>query len=82
MNCVYCHRRVVKSRKDPAASKTIQTYRCNGSGRQFNERSGAPIARFRTPVDIISLAMNARNEGLSLPEIGRNLGKSGNSIVN
>jgi transposase-like protein len=83
MDCVYCKsQRVVKNGKDQAAGEPIQRYRCNDCGRRFNERSGTPMARLRTSADIISIAMNARNEGLSLREVGRNLGKSGNSIDN
>jgi transposase-like protein len=83
MYCVYCKsQRVVKNGKDKAVGETIQRYRCNDCGKRFNERSGTPMARLRTPADIISQAMNARTEGLGLRATGRILGKSGSSIVN
>jgi transposase-like protein len=83
MHCVYCKsQRVVKNGKDKAAGETIQRYRCNDCGKRFNERSGTPMARLRTPADIVSQAMDARNEGLGLRATGRILGKSGSSIVN
>jgi transposase-like protein len=83
MHCVYCKsQHVVKNGKDKAVGETIQRYRCNDCGKRFNERSGTPMARLRTPVEIISLAMNARTEGLGLRATGRILGKSGSSIVN
>lgn len=83
MHCVYCKgQRVVKNGKDQAVGETIQRYRCNDCGKRFNERSGTPMARLRTPADIISQAMDARTEGLGLRATGRILGKSGSSIVN
>jgi transposase-like protein len=83
MDCVYCEsRRVVKNGRDQAVGKTIQRYRCNDCGRRFNERSGTPVVRLRTPADIIAIAISARSEGLSLREVGRTLGKPGSSIVN
>jgi transposase-like protein len=83
MHCVYCQsQHVVKNGKDQAVGEIIQRYRCNDCGKRFNERSGTPMARLRTPVDIIAQAMNARTEGLGLRATGRILGKSGSSIVN
>jgi transposase-like protein len=67
MNCVYCEsKRIVKNGKDQAAEQKIQTYRCNDSGRRFNERSGTPMARLRTAPEVFALAMKVRSEGLGL----------------
>jgi hypothetical protein len=55
---------------------------CNECGRRFNERSGTPIARLRTPVETIAMAMKMRSEGLGIRATGRVVGKSGSSITN
>jgi transposase-like protein len=43
--------------KNQASGRIIQNYRCNECGRRFNERSGTPMARMRTPAEVIALAM-------------------------
>jgi transposase-like protein len=82
MNCVYCESaRVVKNGKDQATGQIIQTYRCKGCGRRFNERSGTPMARLRTAPEVISMAMKVRSEGLGIRATGRVLDKSAASII-
>jgi transposase-like protein len=83
MNCVHCEsNRIVKNGKDQAVGQSIQTYRCNECGRRFNERSGTPMARLRTPASVVSMAMKVRSEGLGIRATGRVLEKSGGSIIN
>jgi transposase-like protein len=83
MNCTYCEsERVVRNGKKQSGGKSIQRYLCNECGRRFNERSGTPIARLRTPVETIVMAMKMRSEGLGVRATGRVVGKSGSSITN
>jgi transposase-like protein len=83
MNCIYCEsNRVVKNGKKQSGGKSIQRYLCNECGKRCNERSGTPIARLRTPVETIAMAMKMRSEGLGIRATGRVLGKSGTSISN
>jgi transposase-like protein len=83
MDCIYCEsKRVVKNGKKSSGGKSIQRYLCNECGKRFNERSGTPIARLRTPVATIAIAMKMRSEGLGIRATGRVIGKSGSSITN
>ena len=83
MNCINCEsERVVKNGKKHSGGKSIQRYLCNGCGKRFNERSGTPIARLRTPVETIAIAMKMRSEGLGVRATARVIGKSGSSITN
>jgi transposase-like protein len=61
MNCIYCEsNRVVKNGKKQSGGKSIQRYLCNECGKRCNERSGTPIARLRTPVETIAMAMKLK----------------------
>jgi transposase-like protein len=83
MNCTDCKsERVVRNGKKQSGGKSIQRYLCNECGRRFNERSGTLIARLRTPVETIAMAMKMRSEGLGVRATGRVIGKSGSSITN
>lgn len=82
MNCVYCEsKRIVKNGKEQSTGQKIQTYLCKDCGRRFNERSGTSMARLRTSLEVVSMAMKVRSEGLGLRATGRVLGKSGSSIT-
>jgi transposase len=39
------------------------------------------MARLRTPVEIVTIAMNVRTEGMGLRAAGRSLGKSHSTII-
>ena len=83
VQCVDCESdSVVKNGKNQAGAQILQRYLCHGCGRRFNERSGTPMARLRTPASVVSMAMNMRTEGLGIRATGRVLGKSGGSIIN
>lgn len=83
IKCGYCEsERVVKNGKGQTNTQIIQRYLCNACGKRFNERSGTPMARLRTPVSVMSMAINMITEGLGLRATGRVLGKSGGSIIN
>ncbi len=83
MQCIYCHHEnVVKNgTKTLKTAQVVQYFLCTDCGRRFNERSGTPMARLRTPVETISMAINARTEGLGIRAAGRVLGKSPSSII-
>jgi len=83
MQCIHCHREnVVKNGTQTLKTgQVVQSYRCKDCGRRFNERSGTPMARLRTPVETISMAINARTEGLGIRAAGRVLGKSPSSSI-
>jgi transposase-like protein len=49
----------------------VQKYLCKACGKQFNERTGTPMARLRTPLSVVELAMNVRTEGLGVRATGR-----------
>lgn len=83
MQCIYCQsENVVKNgTKTLKTAQVVQYFLCKDCGRRFNERSGTPMARLRTPVDTISMAINARTEGLGIRAAGRVLGKAPSSII-
>lgn len=83
MNCLHCQsERVVKNgTKTLKTGQRIQNYLCNECGRRFNERSGTPMSRLRTPVEVVEMALKVRGEGLGLRATARVLGKSPNSIT-
>lgn len=63
------------------ATQVVQYFLCKDFGRRFNECSGTPMARLRTPIETISMAINACTEDLGIRAAGRVLGKSPNSIL-
>ena len=83
MNCVYCQsEQVVKNGSKTLTSKQVlQRYLCKTCGRRFNERSGTPMARLRTPVATVETALNARHEGLGVRAAARVVGKSPSTIT-
>ncbi|WP_148216055.1 IS1 family transposase [Acaryochloris marina] len=83
MQCIHCQsENVVKNgTKTLKTAQVVQYFLCKDCGRRFNERSGTPMARLRTPVETISMAINARTEGLGIRAAGRVLGKSPTSIL-
>lgn len=84
MNCVYCNsEQVLKNGKKKLKSgPVVQRYLCKDCGRRFNERSGTPMARLRTPVATVEMALKARHEGLGVRAAGRVVGTSPSSITN
>jgi transposase-like protein len=84
MNCIYCQsEQVVKNgTKTLKTTQVLQQYRCKTCGRRFNEHSGTLMARLRTPVTTIEMALNVRHEGLGVRAAARVLGKSPSTITN
>lgn len=59
----------------------VQKYLCKSCGKQFNERTGTPMARLRVPSMLVSLALNARTEGMGIRATGRVFQKSHSTIM-
>lgn len=83
MNCVYCQsERLIKhGAKTLKTGQVVQNYLCNACGRRFNERTGTPMSRLRTPVETVEMAIKVRGEGLGVRAAGRVLGKSPSCIT-
>jgi transposase-like protein len=83
MNCIYCESgSVVKNgTKRLKTAQVVQNYWCNECGHRFNDRSGTPMARLRTPVETVEMALKVRGEGLGVRATARVLGKSPSSIT-
>lgn len=83
MTCLDCgSEAIVKNgTKTLKSGQVRQGYKCNGCGRRFNEVSGTPMARLRTPVEEIERAMKSRSEGLGIRATARVFGKSPSSIT-
>lgn len=83
MNCADCQsQEVVKNgRTKRQDGSVVQKYHCKVCNKQFNERSGTPMARLRTPSVIVSAALNVRAEGLGIRATGRSFGKSHSTIM-
>ena len=59
----------------------VQLYRCHTCGQRFNERTGIPMARLRTLVETVEIAMKVRTEGFGVRATRRSLGKAHSSIL-
>lgn len=83
MNCPECaSQQVIKRGFDTLKDGTqLQRYRCKGCGKRFNERTGTPMSRLRTPSSVVSFALNARTEGMGVRATGRTFGKSHTTIM-
>lgn len=83
MKCSNCQSQtVVKCGFDTLQDGTsLQRYRCKECGKRFNERTGTPMARLRTPNSLVSFALNARTEGMGVRAAGRTFGKSHTTIM-
>jgi transposase-like protein len=83
MNCIHCQSEAIvkNGTKTLKTGQVLQQYLCNTCGRRFNERSGTPMARLRTPVTTIEMALNARHEGLGIRAVARVVGTSPSNIT-
>ena len=78
MVCVYCgSQRVIKYGRRGG----VQQYRCKECGRQFNERSGTPLAGMRNTPQEVVLALRLRfNYCLSWREVLELMAEMGHPI--
>jgi transposase-like protein len=83
MLCLYCQsEQVAKNGKITLQDRTpVQKYLCKACGRQFNERTGTPMARLRTSSTMVASAINVRTEGMGVRATGRSFGKSHSTII-
>lgn len=83
MKCVYCQSdQVVKNgTKTLKSNQVLQRYLCKACSRRFNDRSGTPMARLRTPVTTVEMALKARHEGLGVRAAGLVVGTSPSTIT-
>ena len=83
MNCPQCQSdQLIKRGFDQLADGSrLQRYQCKGCRKRFNERSGTPMARLRTPQSVVSYAISARTEGMGVRATGRTFGKSHKTIT-
>jgi transposase-like protein len=83
MNCIHCQSEAIvkNGTKTLETGQVLQQYLCNTCGRRFNERSGTPMARLRTPVTTVEMALNARHEGLGIRAVARVVGTSPSNIT-
>ena len=83
MPCPHCQsQQVVKNGKHHHQDGTaVQNYACKACRKRFSERTGTPMARLRTPVSVVSLALKMRSEGMGIRASGRVLEKSHVSIM-
>jgi transposase-like protein len=82
MKCPKCEsEQIVKNGKVNLKDKSsIQKYRCRACTQRFNQRTGTPMARLRTPVMLVEMAIKARTEGMGVRATGRVLDKSHSTI--
>ncbi len=83
MNCPHCQsQKVIKRGLDTRKDGTPwQRYRCQDCGKRFNDRTGTPMSRLRTPSSLVSFALNARTEGVGVRATGRTFGKAHTTIM-
>jgi transposase-like protein len=83
MNCIHCQSEAIvkNGTKTLKTGQVLQQYLCNTCGRRCNERSGTPMARLRTPVTTVEMALNARHEGLGIRAVARVVGTSPSNIT-
>lgn len=64
MNCPYCDNVAVKNGLDRLKDGTvIQGYRYRTCDKRFNERTGTPMTRLRTPKSTVAIALKMRTPG-------------------
>jgi transposase-like protein len=83
MQCPHCHSEtVVKNgtRRLPG-EPVVQYYRCRDCHRHFNERTGTPMARLRTPSKVVEFALKNRSEGMGARATERVFDKSHTTVL-
>jgi transposase-like protein len=83
IRCPHCQSETaVKNGKVKLQDQSFQQrYLCQACKKRFNERTKTPMARLRTPVSLVSAAINVRTEGLGVRATGRSFGKSHGTII-
>lgn len=83
MKCPHCQSsKTVKNGKARLKDRRQrQNYLCRSCGKRFNDRTNTPMARLRTPPEIVSAALIIRSEGLGIRATGRSFEKSHTTIM-
>ncbi len=83
MKCPHCQsNKTVKNGKARLKDqRQRQNYLCRSCGKRFNERTNTPMARLRTPPEIVSAALSVRSEGLGIRATGRSFEKAHTTII-
>jgi transposase-like protein len=68
MQCVHCHSETVvkNGTRRLQDGQVVQDYRCRECHGNFNERTGTPMARLRTPSSVVEFALKNRSEGMGV----------------
>ena len=82
MNCPLCKDFAIKYGTERLKDdRQTQTYYCRRCHKRFNERTATPMARLRTPKNMVALALKMRTEGTGIRATGRILEKSHSTIL-
>jgi transposase-like protein len=83
MECPQCQSpKVVKNGKYRLKDKNeIQHYLCKECQKRFSDKTGTPMARLRTPPEVVAIALKMRSEGMGVRASGRILEKSHSTII-
>jgi transposase-like protein len=83
MQCIHCQSETVvkNGTRRLQDGQVVQYYRCRGCHRNFNERTGTPMARLRTPSSVVEFALKNRSEGMGARATGRVYNKSHGTIL-
>ena len=73
LQCPHCHSETVvkNGTRRPQDEPVVQSYRCRDCHRNFNERTGTPMARLRIPSNGVEFALKNRSEGMGARATGR-----------
>jgi transposase-like protein len=73
MRCPHCQSETVvkNGTRRLHDNQIVQYYRCRSCAHNFNERTGTPMARLRTPSTVVEYALNSRSEGMGVRATGR-----------
>lgn len=83
MHCPECEsQQVVKNGKVTLRDgAVVQKDVCKACCKQFNDRTGTPMAGLRTASTIVTLALNVRTESMGVRATGRSFGKAHSTIL-
>ncbi len=83
MRCPHCQSETVvkNGTRRLQDNQIVQYYRCRACTHNFNDRTGTPMARLRTPTSVVEYALNSRTEGMGVRATGRVYHKSHATIL-
>jgi len=83
LQCPHCHSETVvkNGTRRLQDEPVVQSYRCRDCHRNFNERTGTPMARLRTPSNGVEFALKNRSEGMGARATGRMFDQSHTTVL-